>query len=104
MSSCKSVEVANLCILITIRRDPVPIDEAFKSGETSGVTLENIAYCTEYDLKIHLQGLLRNTGEKNDEIISRRENIAISRQYPSQFVKPQVNIQEGYTNLTCSAR
>ena len=77
----------------------VPIAGAF---QTSGVTLENIAYCTEYELEIRLKGKKKGNNSRKEEIHSMKETL--TKQQPNQFVKPNVIIYEEYTSLKCSAR
>ena len=68
----------------------------------SGVTLENIEYCTEYDLEIHLKGKKKGTTKHRDNIGIMQQTL--TKQEPSKFVIPKVTIFEEYTSLTCSAR
>ena len=70
--------------------------------QSSGVTLENIAYCTEYELEIHLKGKKEERNAKEEEIDSMQKTL--TKQQPNPFVKPYVTLHEEYTSLTCSAR
>ena len=70
------------------------LDGAFKAKVTTGVILEKIEYCTEYEVEIRLHG-------NKQGIHTKTENI--TRIEPTNL-KPNVTLNIGYTNLTCSAR
>ena len=76
----------------------VPINAAF----TSAVSLENIAYCREYEIEIRLRGKKETKNAKKEEIYLVKETL--TKQLPNEFVKPIVTIYEEYTSLTCAAR
>ena len=43
--------------------------------QTSGVTLENIAYCTEYELEIRLKGKKKGRNAEKEEIDSMQKTF-----------------------------
>ena len=77
----------------------IKIQSAFVKNS---ITLENIEYCTKYDLEIHVKGKKKSNPNTEEFIGIIRGDI--TKQEPSQFVTPKVAISEEYTNLTCSAR
>ena len=85
-------------VIFSIFREVIGIDDAFWR---EALDLENIEYCTKYDLKIHLKGKKRGQN-KMEEIDIMQDTI--DKQEPSKYVKPKMDIHEEYTNLTCSAR
>ena len=83
-------------VIFSTFRVEIKINEAFWR---SAVTLDNIEYCTEYNLEIRMTG---ETQGRRKEISIKQGNI--TKQEPSKYVTPKIGIYEGYTNLTCSAR
>ena len=76
----------------------IGLDTAFVKSE---VNLEKIEYCTKYDLEIHMKG--KKTGETKPKLIDIMTDT-ISKQEPSKYVKPKMDIHAEYTTLNCSAR